>query len=94
MQHREVEDCIERSVVESEIRDVAFHNSYPISIFGKSISGSVHHIGIEIDRSDPIGAKVLDLTSNAFARPTANVEDVEPLGTPAQRDELWDHASP
>ena len=94
MQHREIKNRIECFVVEREARDVSFYNSYSISKLCKSIASSLDHLGIEVDRGNPIRTKLLDLASNAFTGSTANVEDFEALGTSAKRDELWDHASP
>ena len=94
VQHREIEDRIERSVLVWKIRDVTFYDGHSISILGKSITGSLNHFRIEVDRSDVTGTEILDLPRYAFTQSTANVEDIEPLGTASQRYELRDHASP
>lgn len=94
VQYRKVKDRIKRFVRVWKIRDVTFHNSYLIAIPRESGARSVDHLRIEVDRSNASCAEILDLSGNTFARSTSNVEDLEPLGTSTQRNELRDHAPP
>ena len=93
MQYRKVEDRTERSVLVRKIRNIPFYDSHSISVLDKSVTGSLDHLRIEVDRRNTSGTEILDLSGNTFARSTANVEDFEPLGTPAQCDELRNHTS-
>ena len=83
VQYREVEDRIECLVLVWKIRDVTFYDSHSISIFGKSTTGSLDHLRVDVDRSNATRTEILNLSYNAFARPTADVEDLESLGSPA-----------
>ena len=83
MQYREVEDCIERSVVVWKVRDVTVYDYHPTPVLGEPTTGSLDHLRIEVDRSNATRSEILDLSYNAFARSAADVEDLKPFSAPA-----------
>ena len=91
MQHREVEDRIERSIIVRKIRDITFHDGCSISIFGQTDLGTLDHLRVKIDGNNATCTKVLYFSCDALARSATYVEDFEPFGTTAKGDELRDH---
>jgi hypothetical protein len=94
MQRREIEDRIERSILVGKIRDITFHDSCSISIFGQTRLGTLDHLRIKIDGNNATCTKVINFSRDALAGSATYVEDFEPFGTSAKGDELRDHVLP
>ena len=94
MQHSEIEDRVERSILAGKIRDITFHDSCSTSIFGQAPLGTLDHLRIKIDGKNATCAKVLNFSCDALAGSATNVEDFEPFSTSAKGDELRDHVLP
>jgi hypothetical protein len=94
MQHREIEDRIERSILVGKIRDITFRDSCSISIFGQTPLGTLDHLRIKIDGNNATCTKVLNFSCDALAGTATNVEDIEPFSTSTKGNELRDHVLP
>lgn len=76
VQHGKVKSRVEPTLLVAKISDIAPHDSCSVAVLGEPVLCSMDHLRIEVDGGDARGAKILQLSCDAFTRTTADVEDL------------------